>query len=74
MLHLAVRGVLAAAVRLGVAGSYEAQRMQADSAPELDAVLARCARLDERDLAQPTPIVDILQSAHDRLYSRLFQS
>ncbi len=74
VLHLAVRGVLGAAVRLGVTGSYEAQRMQADSAPELDAVLARCARLDERDLAQPAPIADLLQGAHDRLYSRLFQS
>jgi urease accessory protein len=70
----AARTVLAAAVRLGIVGSYHAQRLQQESAFEFEAIRARCANLDERDLAQPAPILDILQSAHDRLYSRLFQS
>jgi urease accessory protein len=74
VLHVAVRGVLSAAVRLGIAGSYEAQRLQAESAPVLDRALARAAALDERDLAQPAPLLDLLQAGHDRLYSRLFQS
>lgn len=73
-LYTTARTVLAAAVRLGIAGSYEAQRLQHECGADLDAVLERCADLDDRDLAQPAPIVDILQSAHDRLYSRLFQS
>ena len=30
--------------------------------------------LDERDLAQTAPLLDLLQASHDRLYSRLFQS
>ena len=68
------RGVIAAAVRLGIIGSYEGQRLQFDCAPVLDAVLDRCGRLGEDDLAQTAPVIDLLQSAHDRLYSRLFQS
>lgn len=69
-----VRGILAAAVRLGIVGGYEAQRLQSDCAGLLDAVHARCRCLDERHLTQTAPLLDILQSAHDRLYSRLFQS
>jgi urease accessory protein len=73
-LFLTARGVLSAAVRLGIVGSYQAQRMQTASAAHLDAVLDACADLGEDDLAQTAPIIDLLQSAHDRLYSRLFQS
>jgi urease accessory protein len=68
------RSVLAAAVRLGIAGSYEAQQLQAGCAPWLDDLLQRAATLEPDDLAQTSPIADILQSRHDRLYSRLFQS
>jgi urease accessory protein len=74
VLYLASRGVLSAAVRLGVVGSYEAQRIQAESVTDLDQVLGRCARFDEADLAQPAPLLDLFQAGHDRLYSRLFQS
>jgi urease accessory protein len=69
-----VRGVIAAAVRLGIIGSYQAQRLQFECGTDLDFVVARCERLDEHDLAQPAPLIDLWQSAHDRLYSRLFQS
>lgn len=68
------RGVLSAAVRLGILGSYEAQRLQAACVPLLEACYARAARFDEEDLAQVAPIPDLLQATHDRLYSRLFQS
>jgi len=73
-LFQALRGPIAAAVRLGLAGSYDAQRLQFDCAPLLDDVIGRCGAMDECDLAQTAPVLDILQSAHDRLYSRLFQS
>lgn len=73
-LFLTGRGVLAAAVRLGIVGPYRAQRLQHDSAADIEAVLARCHALDESSLAQSAPVLDLLQSAHDRLYSRLFQS
>jgi urease accessory protein len=73
-LHLVARGVLSAAVRLGIAGTYEAQRLQFELAPCLDHVLARATSLDAAALAQTAPLVDLFQSTHDRLYSRLFQS
>jgi urease accessory protein len=66
--------VLTAAVRLGIAGSFEAQRMQYGSVPWLDEVARRCGALTADDLAQTAPVIDILQGGHDRLYSRLFQS
>jgi urease accessory protein len=74
VLYGTARGVLTAAVRLGIAGSYEAQRLQHACAPWLDTVIARCGALTPDDLAQTAPIADLLQAAHDRLYSRLFQS
>ncbi len=74
VLYGTARGVLSAAVRLGIAGSYEAQRMQFECGPWLDVLTERCAGLRERDLAQTAPVLELLQSRHDRLYSRLFQS
>ena len=68
------RGVLSAGVRLGLAGTYEAQRMLVDLAPALDAVAEQCASLGAEDLAQPAPLLDLLHATHDRLHSRLFQS
>jgi urease accessory protein len=73
-LFIAGRGVLAAAVRLGIVGPYRAQRLQHEITAEARGVRERCAALTEEDLAQTAPILDVLQSAHDRLYSRLFQS
>ena len=70
----AVRTILSAAVRLGIVGSYEAQRLQAECAPWLDDLLERCRSLEQDDLAQTAPVIDLLQARHDRLYSRLFQS
>jgi urease accessory protein len=74
VLFTAARSVLSAAVRLGVTGSYEAQRLQAECAAWAAAVQARYRDAGPDDLAQTAPIIDILQGAHDRLYSRLFQS
>jgi urease accessory protein len=74
VLYGTARGVLTAAVRLGIAGSYEAQRLQHACGPWLDAIAARCGALSPDDLAQTAPVADLLQSTHDRLYSRLFQS
>jgi urease accessory protein len=73
-LHLTSRGVLSAAVRLNIVGPYQAQQMQADCSRDVDRVLQRCEALTELDIAQTAPLIDLLQAAHDRLYSRLFQS
>jgi urease accessory protein len=74
VLFAVARGLFAAAVRLGIVGGYQAQAMQDACAPDLDRVLAACARLGEDDVAQTAPIIDLVQASHDRLYSRLFQS
>jgi urease accessory protein len=72
LLSIALRAVLSAGVRLGVAGTHEAQALQAQLAPVLDEALFACGPLTT--LAQTAPIADLFQQTHDRLYSRLFQS
>jgi urease accessory protein len=74
VLYGAARGVLSAAVRLGIAGSYEAQRVLFECGPSLERTAAACADWSDDDLAQTEPLIDLLQAAHARLYSRLFQS
>jgi urease accessory protein len=70
----ASRGVLAAAVRLGIVGPFRAQQLQHECALWIADVLAACRSGGPDDLTQTAPIADLLQAAHDRLYSRLFQS
>jgi urease accessory protein len=73
-LQTSLRGALSAAVRLGITGPLEAQRLQAASAPTLDAVLARCGALVLEEAAHTAPLHELFQGTQDRLYSRLFQS
>jgi urease accessory protein len=73
-LYLALRGVVSAAVRLGVVGPLEAQRLQRRHGATLDAVLAACAGLGPADAVVVAPVLDIMGATHDRLYARLFQS
>jgi urease accessory protein len=73
-LHLALRGVLSAGVRLGVCGPTEAQAIQFRAAGALERALARGLALGLEDVAQTAPIVEVFQGTQDRLYSRLFQS
>jgi urease accessory protein len=68
------RGALSAAVRLGIVGTTDAQRVLAEFTSELDRTLDHCSTLTIEDAAQTAPLIDLWQSAHDRLYSRLFQS
>jgi urease accessory protein len=69
-LWMTVRGMLSAAVRLGLAGTLEAQATLASLDETLDEALAAAPD----SLAQTAPLIDLLQATHDRLYSRLFQS
>jgi urease accessory protein len=68
------RGVLSAAVRLGIIGSYRAQQLQHRAGRDLPRLLERSRMLGAGDVCQTAPLLDLLHSAHDRLYSRLFQS
>jgi urease accessory protein len=69
-----LRGLLAAVVRLNLVGPMEAQMIQHRLAARAEEILARCASFTLDDLAQTSPLLDLWQGAHDRLYSRLFQS
>jgi urease accessory protein len=69
-----LRGVFAAAVRLNIIGPMEAQMLQHKLSPKAEMILHRCESLSLDDLAQTAPLLDLWQGAHDRLYSRLFQS
>ena len=69
-----LRGAVTSAVRLGISGPLEAQAIQHRLGPSAEAAAILGLSLPLDDLAQTAPILDLLQGAQDRLYSRLFQS
>ena len=73
-LHGVVRGVLSAAVRLGVVGPLEAQQIQATRTIALDRMIASCIHLSVDDAAATSPLLELFGALHDRLDGRLFQS
>lgn len=73
-LHGVMRGVLSAAVRLGVVGPLEAQQIQATRTAALDHMLESCGRLSLDDAASTSPLLELFGALHDRLDGRLFQS
>jgi urease accessory protein len=73
-LHLHMRSLTSAAVRLGMVGPVEAQTLQRRLAPQAETLLRQCADLGVEDATQTAPLLELLQCAHDQLYSRLFQS
>jgi urease accessory protein len=70
----AARGALSAAVRLGITGTTDAQRILSERSEDLDRTIRQCRDLTIDDAAQTSPLIDLWQASHDRLYSRLFQS
>ncbi len=73
-MFVALRGLIAAAVRLGIIGPMEGQALQFRLSPQAELISERCANLSVDHVAQTSPILDIVHGAHDRLYSRLFQT
>lgn len=73
-LYAAARGVAAAAVRLGVIGPYEAQRLQQRYAGLMDDVVEGCGPLRPHEATTVVPLFDVAGATQDRLYARLFQS
>jgi urease accessory protein len=71
-LFLHLRAGISTAVRLGLAGPLEAQRLQAALAGALAATLAACGALGTDDLAATAPLCDLAQGHHDRLETRIF--
>lgn len=73
-LHGVARAVLSAAVRLGILGPLEAQRIQAANAPRLEAVHAASLDLSLDAAASVSPLLELYGALHDTLETRLFQS
>jgi urease accessory protein len=73
-LFVALRGVLAAAVRLGLLGPFEAQALQARLAADAEEVAQACRGLGLAEAAHLNPLLDLVQSHQERLYSRMFRS
>ena len=71
-MHL--RGIIAAAVRSNIVGPMEGQAIQSQLSAEAEAVAQHGATLGLDDLTQTAPLLELWQGAHDRLYSRLFQT
>lgn len=69
-----VRSALSAAVRLGVVGPLAGQGLLARLHPELARALEQTRSLGVEGARGVSPLVELTQSAHGRLYSRLFQS
>jgi urease accessory protein len=70
-LFVNLRGMISAAVRLGIAGPMEGQRLQRRLSEVMEEV---SGTLDPADATQTSPLLEILQGTQDRLYSRLFVS
>lgn len=73
-LFQSLRGLVAAAVRLGIVGPMEGQALQHRLAPRARAILSLTAERSLENIAGVAPLLEIWQASHDRLYSRLFQT
>lgn len=69
-----LRGLVAAAVRLGLVGPLQGQALQYQMSATAEQTLEQCLNLGLEDVAQTAPLLDLWQAGQDRLYSRLFQS
>lgn len=74
LVFMHLRGALAAAVRLNIVGPMEGQALQFQLGTPAEQLVERSLVLTLDDLAQTAPLLELWQSAQDRLYSRLFQS
>lgn len=75
-LHGAARGILSAAVRLGLVGPLEAQRIHAERANLLGELRggARGGAAAIDGAAQTAPLFEVFAALHGRLDGRMFQS
>lgn len=74
MLFMLLRDEIAAAVRIGLVGSRQGQRLQHELGPEAERLAVTGESKEVETAGQPTPFLELAQSNHQRLYSRLFQS
>jgi len=70
----ALRSVMSAAVRLGVVGPIQAQRITHQLTPQAQADCKLGLDTPLEQAADTAPMLTLMQANQDRLYSRLFQS
>lgn len=74
-LFISLRGLVSAAVRLGILGPIEGQAVHFELSAEIPRWRDAClAVTDITDVVQNAPLLDFYQSLQQRLYSRLFIS
>ena len=73
-MHGTLRAVTSAAVRLGLCGPNEAQRMTHARADLLERIVRKCGALRAEDAAQAAPLLDLFAAAHDTLDTKMFVS
>lgn len=73
-LFMALRDQISSAIRLGLLGPTEGHALQAALYPVCEAAADSATELQASHAMRACPLVDIAQAAHERLYSRLFQS
>lgn len=73
-LFVIVRDLVSSAVRLNVLGPLRAQTLLFELGPSIDRASNPEGVPSPYDACQTAPVMDVLQNAHDHLYSRLFQS
>jgi urease accessory protein len=69
-----MRSLISAAVRLGIVGPIEGQAIQARVSSHAERMAELGMSLPIESSAQTSPMLELLASTQDRLYSRLFQS
>jgi urease accessory protein len=69
-----LRSAMSAAIRLGVVGPLRAQRILLASSATAGRALAATGELRAAQACAISPVLELAQASHDRLYARLFQS
>jgi urease accessory protein len=73
-LHSFVTGLLGAAIRLGVLGHIQAQKILLELASDLENTWQTAKSLSLEEMYSSTPAIDLAQMQHQRLSRRLFAS
>ena len=73
-LFMTLRSLISSAIRLGIVGPMFGQALQSELGGFLTELVDRFANCKLTAVCQTSPLIDLLQSTHDRVYSRLFQS
>lgn len=73
-MHMALRDQLSAAVRLGLLGSLQAQRLHRGFIAVAESLLVERGGWTCEDAVKTSPMIELAQASHPYLYSKLFQS